>query len=159
VDSEELIGKMDALLNKHRQSAPVQRGGVPEIPVLVNVVELPLAAAAKPILPPETAKQAVSVEPPAATAATALSDSDAEFLARSIFRHVMNNLEARLAHELGDQLTERLESIIDDTVSTAIADFRQELTNAVSDAIAEALLDYAESHSNTPAQGEKPDSL
>lgn len=151
MDSEELIGKMDALLNKHRQSAPVQTGGVPEIPVLVNVVEVPPAAPAKAIQPPETPKQAASVEPATATAPAALSDSDAEFLARSIFRHVMKNLEARLAHELGDQLTERLESIIDDTVSTAIADFRQELTNAVSDAVAEALLDYSESHTNTSA--------
>ena len=159
MDSEELIGKMDALLNKHRLSPPAQTGGVQEIPVLVNVVEIAPSAPAKSIQPPDTVKQTASVESATATAPMGLSDSEAEFLARSIFRHVMTNLEARLTHELGEQLTERFESIIDSTVSTAIADFRQELTNAVSDAIAEALLDYSESRSNTAAQAGKPDSL
>jgi hypothetical protein len=160
MDSEELIGKMDALLNRHRQSAAAQSAAVPDIPVLVNVVEVPRKPEPPEPKPAEAVREPEPTPPEvAAIAPSGLSDNDAEFLARSIFRHVMINLEARLAQELGAQLTDRLESIIADTVATALADFRQELANAVSDAIAEAILDYTEIHSGAAAQTSKPDSL
>src|ERR1700674_577400 len=111
MDSEELIGKMDALLNKHRQSPPPQTGHVPEIPVLVNVVEVPSSASAKPIQSPVAPKELTPVASAATAVPAPLSDSDAQYLARGILRHVMKNLEARLARELGDQLAERLESV------------------------------------------------
>lgn len=155
MSSDELLSKLDALLSKHRQVPPGQSGAFPDIPVLVDVVETPTEAL--PANVPTPAPVPID-ELVAAAAPSALSDSDLEALGRSIYRHVMSNLEAQLAGELRDRLTDRLASIIDNTVATAIDDFRQELANAVSDAITEALLDYTESHTSVSAPSVQPES-
>lgn len=132
----DLLRKLDALLMKHRASSA--SGGAEadaDIPVLTDVVEAET--------PPSAENKAA---PPAATvaAASALTDAEVETLSRDIYRRVMARLGDQISTDLRDHLTQRLSSIIDNTVSTAIEDFKQELANTVGDAIAEVLLDRAE---------------
>ena len=73
----------------------------------------------------------------------------------------MSRLGDQISTDLRDHLTQRLSSIIDNSVATAIAVFKQYLANTVGNAIAEVLLDRAQMLAASSApQPEKPaDSL
>ncbi|MBA2690007.1 MAG: hypothetical protein H0U63_04310 [Burkholderiales bacterium] len=150
-DDPGLLGKLDALLNKHRKpSGPTDV----EIPLLTDRVEPATVGGDGAPLPTAASAPVDSGSP--------LSDSEAEALAHDIFHRVMDKLGAQLSSDLRDHLTQRLSSIIDSTVATAIADFKQELANTIGDAIAEALLErslkMASSEKDDPPK-KTPDSL
>jgi len=134
-EEQDVIQKLDALLNKHRSSASQNAD---DIPVLTNIVEVDDRHAA----PPYSSTNALDD--------TSLSDTQIELLTREIFDHVMSKLGTQISNDLQIQLTERLSAIIDSTVAAAISDFKQGLADLISDAIAEVLLDRAEKNSGLP---------
>ncbi len=161
--NQDLLRKVDALLSKHR--------GGGEIPVLTDVVENTVAENAmvdnvieEPALSPIPASE--PKRPNSSSAVTeqmvaTYTDAQVEALSRDIFLRVMARLGDKISGDLRDHLTERLSSIIDNTVSTSLADFKQELADTVADAIAEVLLDRADktATASAPAQSDTSGSL
>jgi hypothetical protein len=140
-EEQDVIQKLDALLNKHRSSA---NQNADDIPVLTNIVEVD----------DERATQ----RPPSMDSLddAGLSDTQIELLTREIFDHVMSKLGTQISNDLQVQLTERLSAIIDSTVAAAISDFKQGLADLIGDAIAEVLLDRAEKNSGLPPPPASP---
>jgi len=136
-----LLQKVDALLNRHRNVNGSNTDNSDDIPVLTDIIEF------TEVTPPEPAM--TSTPPPALPLQEStgddlnLSDTEAEILSRDIFQRVLAKLSTQISNDLRTQLTDRLSSIIDNAVAASIEDFKQELANTIGDGIAEALLDRA----------------
>jgi len=110
-DERDLLGAVDALLNRHAAPRPGDEEAVPTLTELI-------APGARAALP----------EPPA---------SDA--FAREIVAEVVAEVEARLARDLERRLTQHLVAEVQAAVVAALGDLRQDVANAVGDAVADAL--------------------
>ena len=108
-ENRDVLGKADALLNRHA-AAPAPDAGT--IPVLTDLIEAPVAPAA---------------------------DETAGDLSQEVFARVMAEVEGRLAAELERRLCQHLEAEVHVAVARAIGDLRQDVANAIGDAVTEAL--------------------
>ncbi|MES2354612.1 MAG: hypothetical protein V4568_09465 [Pseudomonadota bacterium] len=151
-----LLQKVDALLNRHRNVNGSDADSLEDFPVLTDVIELAEIPPSEPViisttLPPLPSHESVGNN-------ASLSDVEAEILSRDIFQHVLAKLSTQISNDLHNQLTDRLSSIIDNAVAAAIEDFKQELANTIGDGIAEALLDRADR--SAASQGaDKPENV
>lgn len=110
-DENDLFGRTEALFRRHALSAASESSDASAVPVLRDLVS------------PDPA-QPVPMH------------SD---ISQAVFVHVMQEIEGRLAVDLGKRLTEHLTAEVQVAVAAALSDTRQDLANAIGDAVAEAL--------------------
>jgi|GEM_PF-2630067 len=149
---QDLMQKLDALVKKHRGTRYLAEVQGEDIPVLTEVIEITETQPAPELSEPlQTRADVATQAPPTEThlaeqpiANAVLSDAEVEVLARDIFQRVMTDLGDHISNDLRTHIADRLSSIIDKTVTTALDDFKQELSDIIGDAIADVLLTRAE---------------
>lgn len=127
-----LLGKMDALIKKHRGPAEAATETTPPpgwLPVLTEVV----LRGTPPITAPST--HAAVVPEPVAAQPSAPSNTDTEQLANQL----LNELGPKLSAVMEQQVATELRKNLDETVATLLSQLDVSVRDIVRDAVAEKL--------------------
>lgn len=149
-----LLGKMDALLKKHRggDALPASEASAappPDawLPVLTDIIErgTPPAPVEAPPAPPAARPAPVAVPAPVMTAPeppfSAVAETQAQGLAvgDTLTEQLMSELAPRLSEVMEKQVAAELRKNLDETVSTLLAQFDVNVREIVREAVAEKL--------------------
>lgn len=153
-----LLGKMDALLKKHRGGDALPASGASAappadawLPVLTDIIErgTPPASAEAPLAPaPAATPSASAVAPAPAMAApepeppfSAVVETRAQKLAvgDTLTEQLMSELAPRLSEVMEKQVAAELRKNLDETVSTLLAQLDVNVREIVREAVAEKL--------------------
>lgn len=149
-----LLGKMDALLKKHRggDALPASEASAappPDawLPVLTDIIErgTPPAPVEAPPAPPAARPAPVAVPAPVMTAPeppfSAVAETQAQGLAvgDTLTEQLMSELAPRLSEVMEKQVAAELRKNLDETVSTLLAQLDVNVREIVREAVAEKL--------------------
>ncbi len=158
-----LLGKMDALLKKHRggsetdHAAPAdpatvpESGGAPErtpppgawLPVLTDVIERgtpPVMAAATPApAEPEPSVVADTPSPPPGEPEAPAIDASDSVVTDTLSEHLMSELAPRLSEVMEKQVAAELRKNLDQTVAILLSQLDVNVREIVREAVAEKL--------------------
>ncbi len=144
-DSEDLIGKADALMARHR---PGRAGGEPisGIPVLQEVVDLAPASDDVPVL---TEMVEVGVHdlplPAPTTSASVAAELPHEQQAAALSQNLRSSLLAALQPEIDSLIEERLKQSLEPLVERLFNDLRDDLQSIARDTLRDAITTAVES--------------
>ncbi len=135
-----LLGKMDALMNKHRGHAETRpEPATPEgwLPVLTEVVKrgTPPVAMPAPGLSPQVANPPPLPVPPIAEAAAASPSAVTDTLAEQL----LSELAPKLSEVMEKQVAAELRKSLDETVAALLSQLDVNVRKIVRDAVAEKL--------------------